>query len=298
MRRAALDGRTCFWTGVVFAIAGVLCVSEPAAAGFVSITAGFNEYSGAVGNGIGTSPDLIATSTMQGVAIAPTEPIPGLESAFIPPDPNDPNSVGQGIGRATVSLGGASSVDFQTTFVNTNDGSQIIGVDNLVAFDPGPGANVAVGDEFLLGTFTLKNGEWWAASPIHEFTLAMLTHSSDAALNGHVFSDTLVLNIVPNASNVSPEDRADIFYFAGRPDLGSMRVLEGSDGDNIGTVDLYGKIGSLIPTRFANPTGGLFLDSSINPNPPTSPVPAPSTITMLAALALSMACARSIRLRR
>ena len=123
--------------------------------------------------------------------------------------------------------------------------------------------DVAVGGEFLLGTFSFLNGEWWAASPIHDFTMEMVTHSSDGALNGHVFSDTLILNITFNGG--PPENKADFFYFAGRPDLGSMRVYENQDGlSNYGTVELYGKIGSLIPTRFANPTGGVFLDPSID----------------------------------
>lgn len=273
------------------------CFSNGASAGFITITGGFGVYSGAVGNGTGTSPDLIATSTMNGVAIAPIEPIPGLEGSFIPPDPENPDSVGQGIGRGVVELGGATSVTFQTSFVDVNDGHEIIGIENLVAFSSGPGVNVSVGDEFLLGTFTLQNGEWWAASPIHEFTLDAETHSDTSALNGHVFSDTLILRITPNGG--PPEARADIFYFAGRPDLGSVRVLESFDGDNVGTVDLYAKIGSLIPTRFANPTGGAFLSSSIDPLPPVvAPVPEPSTLVMLSTTVLTVLGVRHLRRRR
>ncbi|WP_373693578.1 PEP-CTERM sorting domain-containing protein [Limnofasciculus baicalensis] len=48
-------------------------------------------------------------------------------------------------------------------------------------------------------------------------------------------------------------------------------------GSNIGQVDFYGRIGSLIPTRFANPSGGAFLDSSIVTNT-SQAVPEPSTV--------------------
>lgn len=274
--RAARRAKTA-----VLAVWVSLSLTGLASAEVVTITAGFNEYSGAVGNGTGVAGDLVYQSIMNGNSIAPSEALPGLESSFIPPDPNDPSSVGQGIGRGVVSLGGSSSVDFYTSYYNPNDFTTHDGIPNLIAFTPGPAANVSVGSEFLLGTFTLQNGEWWAASPIHQFTLEMVTHSVDPALDGKVFSDTLILNITPNGG--PPEVRADIFYFAGRPDLGSMRVLEQFDGNNYGTVELYGKIGSLIPTRFANPTGGVFLSTSTEPFPipPTNPVPEPGTLMLL-----------------
>jgi len=258
-----------------------------ASAGTVTISAGFGEYSGAVGNGVGIAGDRVYQSFMNGSNIAPIEPIPGLESLFIPPDLEDPDSVGQGIGRGIVPLGGASSVDFSTSVYNPADDSTTFGGANLISFAPGPAVDVAVGGEFLLGTFSFLNGEWWAASPIHDFTMEMVTHSSDGALNGHVFSDTLILNITFNGG--PPENKADFFYFAGRPDLGSMRVYENQDGlSNYGTVELYGKIGSLIPTRFANPTGGVFLDPSIDPFPfQPATVPEPSTLGMVS-LALIM----------
>lgn len=290
-----------FFAGTKPAILALLFsfgVSGSASAEFVTISAGFGEYSGAVGNGTGIAGDFIYQSTMNGNAIAPIEALPGLESAFIPPDPNDPSSVGQGIGRGVVSLGGASSVDFFTSYYNPNDGTTTYGIENLIAFTPGPAVNVGVGSQFLLGTFTFQNGEWWAASPIHQFTLEMVTHSTDLALDGKIFSDTLILNITPNGG--PPEVKADFFYFAGRPDLGSIRVLEASDGNNFGTVELYGKIGSLIPTGFANPTGGVFLDQSTDPfpfPPTTAPVPEPSTLAMLSSLALTLIAGR-IRQRR
>lgn len=258
-------------------VSGTVCGG--ASAGMVTISAGFGEYSGAVGNGLGIAGDFVYTSHMNGSDIAPSEPLPGLETLFIPPDLDDPDSVGQGIGRGVIALGGASSVHFFTSYYNPADGSTTDGVENLISFTPGPAVDVTVGDEFLLGTFAFLNGEWWAASPIHEFALEMVTHSSVTELNEQVFSDTLVLNITPNGG--PPENMADFFFFAGRPDLGSIRVLEIFSGDNYGTVDLYGKIGSLIPTRFSNPTGGVFLDPSVDPFPiPTAAVPEPSTLGM------------------
>ena len=49
-----------------------------ASAGTVTISAGFGEYSGAVGNGVGIAGDRVYQSFMNGSNIAPIEPIPGL----------------------------------------------------------------------------------------------------------------------------------------------------------------------------------------------------------------------------
>jgi len=270
------------WTKVAsVALLAAIGLTGSASAGVASISASFGQYSGAVGNGVNEQSfgRLEYMSLMNGYPIGPIEAIPGLESFFTPADPNDPNALGQGIGRGVVDLLGASSVSFYTSVYDPDDESTIYGIDNLIDFTPGPNVNVEVGDEFLLGTFTLQNGEWWAADAIHRFTLEIVTDSSDSALDGQIFSDTVVLHITPNGG--PPENRADFFYFEGRPDLGSMRVFESFDGANFGTVELYGKIGSLIPTHFLNPTGGIFLDPSTDPLPFPG-VPEPGTLLLLA----------------
>lgn len=77
--------------------------------------------------------------------------------------------------------------------------------------------------------------------------------------------------------------------------LGSVRVYErayqpaGNPG-NTGSVDLYARIGSLIPTRFSNPSSGAFLSASLDP---VTSIPEPATAAMLSlGLALLGAAAR------
>jgi hypothetical protein len=270
--RISSDARTA-----IFALMAAISLPSWASAGSVTVTAGFNQYSGAVGNGTGIAPDVIYESVMNDNYIAPIQPLPGSESLFIAPDPDDPSSVGQGIGLGVVPLGGATSVFFYTDSRDSLGFLTSVGIANLLSFTPGPAVDVGVGTPFLLGTFTVQNGEWWAASPVHEFTFEMVTHSSDPLLDGHTFSDTIIWYVTPNGG--PPDVKADYFYFAGHPELGSVRVLEASDGDNRGTVDFYGQIGSLDPTGFANPTGGVFLDPSVDPfpiPPPPTVVPEPS----------------------
>jgi PEP-CTERM motif len=86
-----------------------------------------------------------------------------------------------------------------------------------------------------------------------------------------------------------PVINADYFYLsdaAGNPLnlLGSVRVYEaafqpsGNPG-NTGSVDLYARIGSLIPVRFDNASGGAFLQPGFD-TLPTAAVPEPSTWAM------------------
>jgi hypothetical protein len=61
-------------------------------------------------------------------------------------------------------------------------------------------------------------------------------------------------------------------FFEGHPELGQIRVYEAASGlGNTGTVELYGRAGSLIPTAFANPTGSVFIQA----------VPEPQTYLMM-----------------
>jgi hypothetical protein len=285
----------CLSIGVFFSM-----TASPALAGFVEITGGFYEYTGAVGYGSDAQifGELDYRSYMNGMTVTPSSPIPGLESIFTPPDPNDPNSVGTGIGIGTASLGGASQVSYYTSYFNPATQTWTDGQLNLLGFTPGPQANVAVGQEFLLGTISLQNGVWFATDPIHTFTIELTTHSTDPALDGHTFSDTIVLNVTPNAiGTYPPENNADIYTFANHPELGSIRVLEADDGNPFGTVQLFGKIGSLDPTRLANPAGGVFLSPSLDPFPPpgTTPTPEPGPFVLLVSGLVTGALTRLLR---
>jgi hypothetical protein len=284
---------------------GVICcgTASSARAGFVEITGGFYEYNGAVA--YGSNPQVLGDydyrSYMNGMTLTPSSPIAGLENGFTPPDPNDPDSVGTGLGYGTASLGGASQVSYYTSYADPTTHTWVDGQLNLLGFTPGPQANVSVGQEFLLGTISLQNGAWFAADPIHTFTIELTTHSTDPALDGHVFSDTIVLNVTPNAFGAwPPENNADIYTFANHPELGSIRLLEAADGNPFGTVQLFGKIGSLDPTALRNPTGGAFLSSSLDPFPPpgSNPVPEPGTVVLLVSGLVTVAASGFLRRKR
>jgi hypothetical protein len=128
--------------------------------------------------------------------------------------------------------------------------------------------DVVVGQEFLLGTLSFTNGIWTGSA---DLSFELTTTSSDPTLNEQIFADTVHMNLT--ADGPTAADRADTISFVGHPEIGPFSVFELADGNNIGTVDLYGKIDGLEPTRFANPTGGGFL--------PGTPVDEPGTLAIL-----------------
>ena len=73
-------------------------------------------------------------------------------------------------------------------------------------------------------------------------------------------TQTLVENavVVATPNNDDPEQSADIVYFEGRPDLGSLRVYEGE----IAAIEVWGRIGSLHLDSFgdvvSDPGSGFY----------------------------------------
>jgi hypothetical protein len=230
------------WLTSISLVSVFFILSTPTQATPVTVTGGFTSFSGAVGAG-GQFETLI-----NGAVVCPNagcqEIIGDLSLAFGSP---------------------VASVDFR----NSTSGSA--NEPNLVMFTPAAPQDVILGQEFLLGTFTYRNGIWFT-DPTFGFTLT--TSSSDTSLDGQVFSDSLHLTITGNAASNTPEQNADFLSFVVRSDLGSVRGYELSDspnGSNIVTADFYGRIGSLIPTRFANAQGGGFLDPSVGVLPAAEP---------------------------
>jgi len=169
-------------------------------------------------------------------------------------DPTTPTSR-PGVGFGSLTLGPGT-----TTIVFYNAGE----TRNLLAFTPAPAQVVSSGDNLFLGTFTLENGSWFGGLGEGDamFSFQAWTASNDPALNGHVFTDVIRYYITQGAAGNTPQDNADVFSFVGRSDLGGMSVYEAFDsptGSNRGSIDLYGRIGSLIPTRFDNAQGGAFI---------------------------------------
>jgi len=237
------------WTTSIAVPFAFLILSAPTQATPVTVTGGFTSFSGTVGAG-GQFETLL-----NGVVVCPDagcqEAIGNLNLIFASP---------------------VDSVDFRnSSFGSPNE-------PNLVSFTPAPAQDVSLGQEFLLGTFTYRNGIWFT-DPTFGFTL--ITQSSDPILDGHVFSDSLHMTITGNLTSNTPVQNADFFKFVGREDLGSFRAYEITDsptGSNVVTADFYGRIDSLIPTRFANAQGGGFLHPSVG----ALPAAEPGTLALLA----------------
>ena len=214
-----------------------------------------------------------------------------IDSVLTAYDPAGPTTLSVASGQATALPSGTSKIDFlafPSPFVLTN----------TFEFNPGDPVDVNRGDVFRLGSFTFTNGTWFDSIDL-AFTLT--THSSNAALDNQVFAGTMVLVVNPN-DQADPYISADYFYIAERPDLGSVRVFEraiqpSGDPGYTGTVDFYGRIGSLIPTGFAHPSPAAFLSHSITADPQFNPVPEPaSLVSTTLGLAILAFAARARRL--
>jgi hypothetical protein len=140
----------------------------------------------------------------------------------------------------------------------------------------------ALGDEVLLGRLFYTNGTWFGSEARFEFELT--STSSDAAFNSHTLVDTIVLEVTPTLATNTPDDNADFVYLQNFRTIGTLRAFEKFDsptGLNGGSAELYGRISSIIPTRFANAEGGAFVGSGVDQPPPPAPVPEPGTLALL-----------------
>lgn len=153
---------------------------------------------------------------------------------------------------------------------------------NVISFTGASGVDVQPGQAFSLGTFSVTNGSWFSTanggSAPTEIGFELTTHSTDAALDGHLFAGTFVYKtaVAPGGSEL---ENADIYWIAERPDLGAARIFElGSSQGNTGTFDLRGYVGSLELTALANPLGAAVLTESIAE---LAPVPLPAAAWLL-----------------
>ncbi len=250
----------------------------------VSLTGGFSSYEGPLEQASVNLRDYTTTFDADGLVISapPTGSIPGSEFLYSQ----------YGIGQGTVALGNASSVDFYFESPTTTIAR------NNITFTANQAADVQVGDTFKLGSFSFANGGWLGGFPDSTFQFDLQTHSANPLLDGHAFSGLITFHVTTGLSadgsyySTAPNDNADFFYFdfrqwAGTDPLvtpGFVGVFEAepelqpAGGSNHGTVDLYGRIGSLIPEYLANPSG-VFLATEI---PIAGAVPEPATWLQLA----------------
>ncbi len=278
------------------AIAAALLLLPPwlasaARADPVSLVGGFRDYEGPIqtpypsaGNFQSTfvTPDLTLTP-------APTQTIPGCVLC---------DHVHIGLGTVGFYGGPIPMPDKVEFFQNRAVDPP---VRNSIVFTPATGLDVQTGDRFKLGTFTFTNGSWLGDLPDGTFEFQIHTVSANPDLDSHYMNIHIGFHVTSGLSadnfyySTSPVDNADYFYIQEYPELGYVGVYEADPalqppgGSNTGSIDLYGQIGSLFPTAFANPQG-VTLQASI---PIPSAVPEPATwALMLAGLATTVSALR------
>lgn len=258
------------------------CLLAPAQAAAVDITGGFYAYSGPLVNHLTGDQvhSVFSTPDLGAVNANPSEAIPGFDFAWR-----------QGYGQGDVALFSraadnspvpASTVDF---YLDRTFGAV---VHNSIAFTPSTGLDLQVGQTFKLGTFSFANGGWIGDLGDGVFNFSARTSSSVAALDGHVLNMRIGFHVTtgctPDYSVCKPNDpvlNADYFYSLPSADYPGVKLdyvgvyeLESGLG-NTGSVDLYAKIGSLLPVALANP-----VNVTLQPAIP-SPVPEPSMLVLM-----------------
>lgn len=162
-----------------------------------------------------------------------------------------------------------------------NHDSTVTFGDNRIWFESSSTSNYNTGVEFLLGTLYFRNGSYNLISEDPgEYTFTITASSEIANLHNQEFTGTLLLYTNSNSFS-TPEERADWFYIKEHPEFGSVRVyeyLEGylEDGNNLGSIEIWGVFGSLNLVDFRNPGGGAFVSNSVV-HELNQPVPEPLT---------------------
>jgi hypothetical protein len=226
---------------------GLAFVSSSGFAQTVQTDAVFTRYSG------DATPVAIPTlnTYINGTVVVPTQP------------PDIKNGVMQG---ELALPAGTTSVEFKD-----GDGTDFA-LASLITWTPAVSALPSAPDgSFKFGTFGITNGIFFYQA---NFDMTFTTASSDPGFSGKTFSDVLSYIVTPNDPNASDFTNADYIELRDHPGLQppQVRIVEGTSG----TIELWGKVGSLDPLFFANPTGGAQLV-------PTTPIPEPESFALMLA---------------
>jgi hypothetical protein len=255
----------------------------------------FYQYTGPVGYPIYKTPSgpqrdnaesyvsVFRDGTLGGTArVTPADPYPGYEASKF-----------EGAGTAVVSLIGYQWVGTTVQFWNEVNGiregsASILSITGNttpgVTIDPATGKS----DLFKLATISFTNGNWYSVSdsslppynpgygPLYpesrfEFRLSAMP---DPMIGNSVYDDRHVIRDALVVESTFGAGTPDNFYIRSNPLLGRLSVPEGGTG----TVDLWGRIGSLELVELRNPQGeGVTLLPPIE----TPAVPAPPTLWLL-----------------
>jgi hypothetical protein len=176
--------------------------------------------------------------------------------------------------------------------------------ENIISFAPRPFTNVALGQDFVLGTLTFQNGAWTGGGDTPAFNIPsnldfrITTTSPDGPAFNQTITGTVKLvvnqvdpNLFPYTDPANQNAEADWVYIDSPAVVGSMgsfRVYDRGNAappgfTNIGSVDVIARFNSLDLVGLANPRGG-FVSGSVVPLPtvPAVAAPEPGTWALLA----------------
>jgi hypothetical protein len=192
--------------------------------------------------------------------------------------------------------------------------ANIPGLPSVISFTPVANfGRVSTGDPFKLGTLSFTNGQWVGGSgdPATNYPVTLhfrIATSSSTPQFNQVVDDAFTVVTNQAAGDCSTAqgqmDEADFIYLAGAPKLGSMRVYDQAckpaGATNSGSVELWGRFGSLDYVDFRNPTGSAFLVDSTGVGAIGVPEPAAWTILLagFGLMGLSLRGRRGRRLAR
>jgi hypothetical protein len=238
-----------------------------------------------------TPANWVLTGLVDGGSVTP--------SGWVPlGDPGDPN---RGYVTGTRALSSSSnSVSLRYDVFPPGDPAE-----NIISFAPRPFTNVALGQNFVLGTVTYQNGAWTGGgvNPFFNTPTKLGFEITTLSPNGSAFNQTITGSIVVVVNQVDPsvnpytiranqDAEADWIYAEGASvsnTIGSFRVYDRGDAapagfTNVGTIDLIAQFNSLDIVGFANPQGGFFSGTILPlPTVPAVTTPEPGTWALLGA---------------
>lgn len=264
--------------------AAILLVSLPSAAfaasGSVNFT--FTGYEGPYAVVVGNADPLDPANYALAGAIN------GATPAFTGTTPD-------GFGNNNV-LGTTALSGNLANFVYTNIPD---GIPNAIGFTPASFDDIAVGEEFVLGTIAFTNGQWFSGDVANGFVVPAyfnftLTTSSATPEFNQTISGRFVVTtnqVIPQdcSSAGGQQDQADFVSVestANVGSLGSLRVFDqfckAASATNFGTIDLIGRFGSLELVGLRDPGGSGFFVPGTGTGP-IGGVPEPASWAMLIA---------------
>lgn len=255
--------------GVVLVSFLVLTVSTAAAGAApveVTTVGQFTSYSGPVGapiNGppaavdLGYGPSRFSDGTT-GVDVSPQSPYAGYSW---------PEFVGAGTATQAFA-GGWEIVEFSTQFVG-GGGEGLNRLEIAGTMTP----SVTPGDLFHIATISFTNGNWFSSAglpfdpgngslfPESVFSFSVTASANPATgTEPHIWSDRL--HLVSTRGAGTPDN----LFLELNPQVGGIGVAEGATG----TVEVWGRLGSLVPVELRNPTNAFLI-----------PIPEPSTLLLV-----------------